>query len=193
MTTPKVSANQDQPESQDAHAESNTVRSWLWGPFSRLGAITAILTCALDQAHKWAMIAGYGIKEGDRFQLFPFFDIVFIKNTGVSYSLFDNSSYTWQLALAAFSTIVASALWSWLSKSATSSLMALSLGLIIGGAIGNAIDRITLGGVADFFLLHAQGRSWYVFNVADIAIVAGVIGLLYDSLVSSRNDASKAS
>lgn len=59
--------------------------------------------------------------------------------------------------------------------------MAISLGLIIGGAIGNAIDRLRLGGVADFFSFHAYGFHWYVFNIADVAIVAGVLGLLYES------------
>ena len=59
-------------------------------------------------------------------------------------------------------------------------------------AIGNAIDRLWLGGVADFYLLHAFGYSWYVFNIADVAIVAGVVGLLYDSFVSSRAGAANA-
>ena len=57
--------------------------------------------------------------------------------------------------------------------------------------MANAIDRVVLGGVADFFLLYAFGFSWYVFNLADVAIVAGVIGLLYDSFIPSRNGASK--
>ena len=61
--------------------------------------------------------------------------------------------------------------------------MAVSLALIIGGAIGNAIDRLRIGGVADFFSLHAYGYYWYVFNIADVAIVAGVAGLLYESLL----------
>ena len=61
----------------------------------------------------------------------------------------------------------------------------------MGGAIGNAIDRVALGGVADFFSLHALGFYWYVFNIADAAIVAGVAGLLYDSFGPSRKDASK--
>ena len=64
----------------------------------------------------------------------------------------------------------------------TSPLAAASIGLIIGGAVGNAIDRIAYGAVADFFSLHAFGFEWYVFNIADTAIVAGVLGLLYDSL-----------
>jgi signal peptidase II len=71
-------------------------------------------------------------------------------------------------------------------------VIAVSLGLIIGGALANALDRLHLGGVADFFSLHAFGYYWYVFNIADVAIVAGVAGLLYDSLWTSRNDASKA-
>jgi signal peptidase II len=71
--------------------------------------------------------------------------------------------------------------------------MAWGIGLIIGGAIGNAIDRVLIGGVADFFSLHAFGFYWYVFNIADVAIVAGVAALLYESFVASRNDASKPS
>ncbi|HEX5958990.1 MAG TPA: signal peptidase II, partial [Hyphomicrobiaceae bacterium] len=66
------------------------------------------------------------------------------------------------------------------------------LGLIMGGAVGNAIDRLVLGGVADFFQIHAFGYHWYVFNIADAAIVAGVAGLLYDSLRLSRNRAAKS-
>ncbi len=73
-------------------------------------------------------------------------------------------------------------------------LTALSLGLIIGGAIGNAIDRLAYGWVADFVLFHIETATWrfhwYVFNLADVAIVAGVIGLLYESLFSG--DAAKA-
>jgi len=63
--------------------------------------------------------------------------------------------------------------------------------VLIGGAIGNAIDRPHIGGVADFVSLHAFGFRWYIFNVADVAIVAGIIGLLYDSVVLSRNGAAK--
>ena len=76
-------------------------------------------------------------------------------------------------------------LWIWLAR-ASGRLAALSLGLIIGGAIGNAIDRLIHGAVLDFALLYVQGATWrfnwYVFNLADVAIVAGVIGLLYESL-----------
>ncbi len=92
--------------------------------------------------------------------------------------------------LAAFSIGVSILLAVWVRR-AERPLMAVSLGLIMGGAIGNAIDRLLIGGVADFFSLHAFGFYWYVFNIADVAIVAGVVGLLYDSVLASRKDAAK--
>jgi len=167
-------------------------RSWFWGRYSALGFWTVLITLVLDQAHKWWMILGVGMKEGERFSAMPFLDIVYVKNTGISYSMFDSAAFEWQLSLAGFAALVSAALWIWLARSGTGKLMALSLALIIGGAIGNGIDRILLGGVADFFLLHGFGFSWYVFNIADIAIVAGVAGLLYDSLWPSRNDDTKS-
>ncbi|HXE89239.1 MAG TPA: signal peptidase II, partial [Hyphomicrobiaceae bacterium] len=80
----------------------------------------------------------------------------------------------------------------WLARGISSRLAAVSVGLIMGGAVGNAIDRLVLGGVADYIQLHAFGFYWYVFNIADAAIVAGVGGLLYDSLGLSRNRAAKS-
>ncbi len=165
--------------------------SFLWGPWSRIGLVTLLVTLIVDQIHKWFMILGVGMNVGDRFALMPFVEIVYVLNTGISYSMFDSESYSWQLTLAAFALAVSAALWIWLAKAGTGRLMALSLGLIIGGAIGNAIDRVILGGVADFFLLHGFGYAWYVFNIADVAIVAGVAGLLYDSIWASRNADTK--
>jgi signal peptidase II len=136
------------------------------------------------------MLAVYDIAEKGRVAVLPFLDLVFVKNTGISYSLFDQSSYAWQIGLAAFATLVGAALWAWNARSGTGRLMAASVGLIIGGAVGNGIDRILIGGVADFFSLHAFGFYWYVFNIADVAIVAGVIGLLYDSMLGSRKGAA---
>ena len=138
------------------------------------------------------MLEVYGIAERGRVAVTPFLDLVFVKNIGISYSMFDQESYAGQIMLAAFGVAAAIALWIWLARGATGRLLAVSLGLIMGGAIGNAIDRVVLGGVADFFSLHAFGFYWYVFNIADVAIVAGVIGLLYDSLMASCKDAAKS-
>ena len=164
---------------------------YLWGPFARAGLIAAVLTLAADQLHKWWMLNVYDIAARGRVAVTSFLDLVFVKNIGISYSLINQDSFGGQMMLMGFAVIASIALWVWIARSATGRLMAISLGLIIGGALGNAIDRLMIGGVADFFSLHAYGFYWYVFNVADVAIVAGVAGLLYDSYVSSRNDAAK--
>ncbi len=171
--------------------QASRIRRWLWGPYSRLALKVAVAIFVIDQAHKWWMLLVYRIEEKGRVVVTPFFDLVFVKNTGISYSLLDQSSYAWQLVLALFSVLVSAALWAWLAAAGTGRLMAWALGLIIGGALGNGLDRILIGGVADYFSFHAFGFYWYVFNIADVAIVAGVAALLYDSLRTSRNDAAK--
>ncbi len=163
---------------------------WLWGRWSALGLAVALATAGIDQAHKWWMLLVYRIAEKGRVYVTPFLDLIFVKNTGVSYSMLDQSSYSGQLLLTAFALLTTFALWVWLAHSGTGRVMAWSLGLIMGGAVGNAIDRVVIGGVADFFSLHAFGFYWYVFNIADVAIVAGVAGLLYDSFIASRNAAA---
>ena len=165
----------------EAPAASAAPSSRLWGRYSGLALAVALATLMLDQAHKWWMLHIYHIEDKGRVTITPFMDWVYVKNTGVSYSMFDSSSTNWQLGLAGFAAIASLALWFWAARHDTSRLMAASLALIIGGAIGNGIDRIVLGGVADFISLHALGFYWYIFNVADVAIVAGVAGLLYDS------------
>ncbi|MGE3067235.1 MAG: signal peptidase II [Hyphomicrobiaceae bacterium] len=167
--------------------------SWTWGPLSPLGVWVAVFVFALDQSHKWWMLAVYRIQERGRVRVTPFLDLVFVRNTGVSYGMFTQDGASGQWVLALFSLVAVLGLGVWLARGAASRLMALSLGLIMGGALGNALDRVLIGGVADFFSLHAFGFYWYVFNIADVAIVAGVIGLLYDSLRSSRNPAAKPS
>jgi signal peptidase II len=121
----------------------------------------------------------------------PFWDWVFVINKGISYSLFSLDSQTGQIVLSLFAVLASLGMWIWLARAGTGRLMAWSLGLIIGGAVGNAIDRILVGGVIDYVSLHAFGYYWYVFNIADVAIVAGVVGLLYDSFLASRIAAAK--
>lgn len=165
-------------------------RSWLWGRWSRLGLGIALATLIADQAHKWWMLEVYRIQDRGRVTITPFLDLVYVKNLGISYGLLASHGELTQWLLAGFAAAAAIGLAWWLAMGASGRLWAISLGLLIGGAVGNAIDRLRLGGVADFFSLHAYGFYWYVFNIADLAIVAGVIGLLYDSVKTSRNDAS---
>jgi len=166
---------------------------WLWGPRSSLGLGVALAAAAADQAHKWWMLAVCGIREGQRVAVLPFLDIIFVINPGISWGLFSRHSAAGQWFWTALAVAAALAMAVWLARGVSGRLVAVSVGLIIGGALSNAIDRLWLGGVADFFEPHALGWRWpAVFNIADAAIVAGVVGLLYDSLYLSRNDASKA-
>jgi signal peptidase II len=157
----------------------------LWGPLTRFGLLVALMAAVIDQAVKlWLLfvvdLGGRGIVS-----IAPFLDLVLTWNTGISYGLFRQEGPLGQWALLALKAIAVALLWIWLSR-AVSRLTALSLGLIIGGAVGNAIDRFAYGAVADFVLFHVSTASfsfkWYVFNLADVAIVAGVIGLLYETL-----------
>jgi signal peptidase II len=181
------------PPDQSKNAPAPHPGGWLWGHYAPLAGTVALVTLVLDQANKLWMLLIYGIEERGRVTVTPFLDFVYVLNTGVSYSMFDSDSYSWQLGLATFAVTASLAMWIWLCRAGESRLMACGLGLIIGGAIGNAIDRLWLGGVADFYSLHAFGFYWYVFNIADVAIVAGVVALLYDSFMPSRKDAAKSS
>ena len=161
-------------------------RRTFWGPLSALGVAVAVFAYAGDQAHKWWMLSVLDIAATGPITVAPFFDLVMVWNRGVSYGLFQQDSGLGLFVLAAFPFVVAGGLLLWLAT-ATRALLAFALGLVIGGALGNATDRIVHGAVADFFSFHAYGYHWYVFNLADVAIVAGVAILLYDSLNDMRS------
>ena len=169
-----------------------TTAKYFWGPASALGLIVAVSTCVLDQALKLWVLHGLQLAGKGRVAMAPFVDFVLTWNTGISYGWLQQDGPFGQWALLALMAMAVALLWLWLARTGTR-LGALALGLIIGGAVGNAIDRLILGGVADFFSLHAFGFYWYVFNIADVAIVAGVAGLLYDSFGPDRKGAANAS
>jgi signal peptidase II len=138
----------------------------------------------LDQIIKLYVLYGLKLELGDRIVLAPFADLVLTYNQGISYGLFpqDGELGRWLLVALKVGASVLFAVW---MLRAPSALVAGSLGLLIGGALGNALDRILYGAVVDFVSLHAFGWRWYVFNLADTAIVAGVLGLLYDAVKGS--------
>lgn len=162
----------------------------IWGSHSLTGASLAAATVLCDQLHKAWMIQLF---DGSRNKIAvtPFFDLVLVWNRGVSYGLLKQDSDAGRWALTGFALAAALALIFWLARLQTR-LAASAVGLIIGGALGNAIDRLHYGAVADIFSFHVAGFNWYVFNLADAAIVAGVGGLLYNSLKSSHKSAENS-
>ena len=168
----------------DMTAASTRAGLLFWGPHARLGLTIAAAAAAIDQITKFWMLFSFELGSRGIVTLTPFLDLVLTWNTGISYGLFRQEGAFGQWALLALTGIAVALLWIWLSR-ASSRLTAVALGLIIGGAVGNAIDRMAYGAVADFVLFHVTTASfsfkWYVFNVADAAIVAGVIGLLYET------------
>jgi len=160
------------------------------GPFTALGVATALTVGLLDQASKLWLLYGFDLADRGRVVLAPMADLVLVRNYGISYGWFQwlGGSARWALIALTLAAVVF--LLAWLAR-AGSRLSGFALGLIIGGAIGNAVDRLIQGGaVIDFVRLHAViggvDRDWYVFNVADAAIVAGVAGLLYESVRPDR-------
>jgi len=143
------------------------------------GLIVAGVVLALDQATKiWAM-AFMAAHDAGLYPLAPFLDLASLWNTGISYGLFPQGE-AGRWVLVGVKVVAALAFTVWLSRSRRS-LEALALGLLIGGALGNAVDRVVYGAVFDFISLHAYGLRWYVFNIADVAVVVGVALLLYDA------------
>jgi signal peptidase II len=152
----------------------------------RPGVIAALAVLALDQASKLWLLFVFDIGHRGAVSVTPFLDLVLAWNPGISFGWFQNDGQAAQIILLAVKAVAVIVLAIWMARSRT--LMAtLALGLIIGGAIGNAIDRLAYGAVVDFALFHVRiGENtfnWYVFNLADAAIVAGVAALLYDSFL----------
>ncbi|MGB0087113.1 MAG: signal peptidase II [Rhodomicrobiaceae bacterium] len=164
---------------------------WPWGRYSLLGIGVAIATFAADQIHKYWMIEIYRIGERGRVTVTSFFDLVMLWNRGISYGLLPQHSDAGRILLVVLALLAVFALLLWMGNT-TARLVSISLGLIIGGALGNLADRLIYGAVADFFSFHYAGFYWYVFNIADVAITAGVIGLVLDWLRPSHTNVPKS-
>ncbi|HFB2048866.1 MAG TPA: Lipoprotein signal peptidase [Hyphomicrobiaceae bacterium MAG_BT-2024] len=164
-------------------SELTNFLSLFWSRYSRLGLTTALTLASIDQLHKWWMLNVLDITSSTTIQVFPFLNLVYVSNKGISFGMLQQDD-TGQLLLVIFSVIICLVLMVWLAQAGQSSIMAVAIGLIIGGAIGNAIDRLHLGGVADFFDFHALGYHWPAFNIADIAIVLGCVILMFNSFTA---------
>lgn len=146
--------------------------------------IAFILLC--DQLSKWWILYGARVRPDDSLFVTPYLNFVLVLNKGVTFGML--SKMNGELSpwiLVAIAIVIVFLLGRWLYKT-HSMIVALGLGYVIGGALGNIADRIRFGAVIDFIDLHAYGYHWYAFNVADAAIVAGVCLLLLDSLVRAK-------
>src|SRR5215831_9470201 len=136
----------------------------------RLGIIAAFATLALDQASKYWLLYVFDIGHRGAVRVTPFFDLVLAWNIGISFGWFQNDSQIAQMSLMVVKAIAVIALAIWMARSQTV-MATVALGLIIGGAIGNAVDRLAYGAVVDFALFHVEiggnTYNWYVFNLAD--------------------------
>jgi signal peptidase II len=158
--------------------------SYCW-PLMGMGLATFVLI--LDQISKWVVL-NHLMVPPQTFPITSFFNIILTWNRGVSFGLFSSTNLygPWLLAAIAFAFIGVIILWVW---QAETKIMALAFGSVLGGAIGNLLDRLRFGAVTDFLDFHAFGYHWYTFNIADAAIVIGVALILFEYLreLSSEN------
>lgn len=153
----------------------------------RFGILVAIPVILLDQATKWWIL--YEVMDPPRtIPITDFFNIVLVWNRGVSFGMFGTDSPWGPVLLSALALIISTCLVIWLRR-VEERFLAAAIGLVLGGALGNVIDRLQYGAVADFLDFHAFGYHWPAFNVADSAITVGVVLLLYDSLFPARKAA----
>jgi len=150
------------------------------------GLLAAALVFVADQASKWWVLNVLHLPEVGSVPLLPVLSLTMVWNQGVTFGLFhqDSAAGPWLLAGVALAVVVALVLW---MRRAERALVACALGAIAGGAVGNVLDRVRFGAVVDFIHAHAFGWSWYVFNVADAAIVCGVAALVLDGLRPARS------
>jgi len=161
----------------------------------RTGLIFASLLLIADQATKFWILEILELpmlRNVPVLEFGPFgFDLTMVWNRGVTFGLFSGGGAWNHLILSALALVVAGFLLRWLARSDTR-LVTYALGAVIGGAIGNVIDRIRFGAVVDFVDIHAWGWHWYVFNIADAAIVCGVMALVVDALIRPETKRKEA-
>jgi signal peptidase II len=155
----------------------------------RYGLIIALISAVVDQASKWWLM-GVLERAGGPIEVLPVFNLVMVWNPGVSFGMFQSGSIWAPWALSAVAMVIVVVLVRWLAK-AENRFVAAGLGLVIGGAVGNVIDRMVWGRVADFFDVHVDTWHWPAFNIADSVIVIGAAILVLDGLFASRGRDTK--
>jgi lipoprotein signal peptidase len=148
-----------------------------------LGLAAALAVFIADQASKAWIVDGLRLPERISVAVLPFLNFTWVENRGITFGMFGGFGALGPILLTVVALAVVAALGVWLWR-AERALPAAALGAIAGGAVGNVLDRLRLGYVVDFLHAHAAGYSWYVFNLADAAIVCGVAALVLDGMRS---------
>jgi len=146
----------------------------------RLATLTALTILIVDQALKWFVVVGLNLRDVLYIEVLPpWFSLTMAWNRGVNFGLFASDSDATRWILIALALVISVWVWLWARREAGGRWMQLSVGLLVGGALGNVIDRLIWGAVADFINVTCCGiRNPFAFNVADIAIFAGAFGLI---------------
>lgn len=144
------------------------------------GLLAGVLVLVADQASKTWVLHGIDLQHVGRIVLLPVLNLTMVWNRGVTFGLLNGFGWWGHLVLAAIALVVVAVLVLWLRR-AESALAAIALGAIAGGALGNVMDRLRFGAVVDFIDVHVGAWHWYVFNIADAAIVCGVAALVVES------------
>ena len=146
----------------------------------RLGLAVASVIVIADQIIKWWAI-GLLAEQPYGIEVLPFFNLILVWNQGISFGIFGGGLLPpWLLGVVALAVTLALVIW---LRKAETRLLAATIGLVIGGALGNVVDRFRFGAVADFLDFHWAGYHWPAFNLADAAISVGVVILLLDALL----------
>jgi signal peptidase II len=157
--------------------------------FLPLGLIAALVVLVADQFSKWWVLNVLHLPDLRQVILLPVLNLTMVWNRGVTFGLLNGLGSWGHVLLAAIALAVVVALGFWLRR-AESRVVAVAIGAIAGGAVGNVIDRVRFGAVVDFIHAHIDtpwgDLSWYVFNVSDAAIVCGVAALIVDAQLSKR-------
>ncbi|HWD58553.1 MAG TPA: signal peptidase II [Stellaceae bacterium] len=151
------------------------------------GIGTAIMVVIVDQLSKYVVLEHFGVTActDRREPVTAFLELVLTCNRGMSFGLFNAGSGLSVPLFTIAAIVIVAVLVFWLSR-AKSEMLASAIGLIIGGALGNVIDRLRFGGVIDFLYFHLGSWYWPAFNLADSAICIGVVVMLFDGLLSRR-------
>ena len=155
----------------------------------RFAYLLALIVFAVDQLVKWLVTGPIGIERiGDQLVLLPIFNLTYTENYGISLGLFQAESDTGRWVLVGITAAIAAAVAFWITREKNRTDR-VALGLVLGGALGNILDRVRLGYVVDYADLHfGEFRPFYIFNVADAAISIGVVILLLRAFLSRKDD-----